>query len=792
MQTHFLLIGLSICRQPVATVFRLSISALLLLLLSIWPAPGQSSNTNSTRKVFRDRVEPHWLKGNDRFWYRLDLADNTKEFLLVDALNGKRGPAFDHERLAKALSDQTTNVVQATKLPVESIKFSDDGKSMVVMTADANWDCDLETYRLTRRPAEEKKSGGDEASGIPERRRRRPAAVVTSAGVRSPDGVWEAQVRGHNLYLKNEKDGTEKILTYNANPTDSYSRNAQRDRAVEMEYDTKEPESPIPDVYWAPDSKRLVAMRTKAGTQRTVYLIDSSPEDQLQPKLESYPYLKPGDDVPIRNPHLFEVESAAEVPISDALFRNPWSIQNVRWNTNSLEFSFEFNQRGHQVFRILGVNAKTGIVRPVVDEQTSTFFCYSAKFFAEYLDSTEEIIWMSERDGWNHIYLYDAHKGMVKNQITKGEWVVRGVEKVDSEKRTIWFRAGGIQPGQDPYYVHYCRVNFDGSGLKVLTEGNGNHTATFSPDHRFLVDTWSRVDLPPVTELRSGEDGHLICRVEEADAAALFTEGWKAPERFVAKGRDGVTDIYGIIYLPSNFDAKRKYPLIEEIYAGPQDSFVPKSFRASYRYDELAKRGFIIVQIDGMGTSNRSKKFHDVCWKNLADAGLPDRILWIKAAAAKYPYIDLERVGIYGGSAGGQSALGALLTHGDFYKVAAADCGCHDNRMDKIWWNEQWMGWPLGPWYEEQSNVTLAHNLKGKLLLTVGELDRNVDPCSTMQVVRALIRADKDFELIVFPGGGHGSGSSPYGNKRRIEFFERNLLGRDSSPQKLSALSGSN
>ena len=290
----------------------------------------------------------------------------------------------------------------------------------------------------------------------------------------------------------------------------------------------------------------------------------------------------------------------------------------------------------------------------------------------------------------------------------------------------------------------------------ILTEGDGTHSAQFSPDHRFFIDTWSRVDLPPVNELRRSDDGKLVCKLEEADASELFATGWQPPERFVAKGRDGVTDIYGVIFRPTNFDPNKKYPVIENIYAGPQDSFVPKSFRASYEQEELAELGFIVVQIDGMGTSNRSKKFHDVCWKNLGDAGFPDRILWMKAAAAKYPYMDLTRVGIYGTSAGGQNALRGLLAHGDFYKAAAADCGCHDNRMDKIWWNEQWMGWPVGPHYDEQSNVTQAHKLQGKLLLMVGEMDKNVDPASTMQVVNALIKADKDFELIVFPGAGHG------------------------------------
>ena len=236
-----------------------------------------------------------------------------------------------------------------------------------------------------------------------------------------------------------------------------------------------------------------------------------------------------------------------------------------------------------------------------------------------------------------------------------------------------------------------------------------------------------------MSELRRSEDGKLVCGLEEADSRELFATGWRPPERFVAKGRDGLTDIYGIIFRPPRFDPQKQYPVIESVYAGPQDSFVPKSFRASYAWEKLAERGFVMVQADGMGTSNRSKKFHDVCWRNLADAGFPDRILWLKAAAAKYPWMDLARVGIYGGSAGGQSALRALLAYGDFYKAAAADCGCHDNRMDKIWWNEQWMGWPVGPHYEEQSNVTQAGKLQGKLLLTVAELDKNVDPSSTMQ-----------------------------------------------------------
>ena len=571
----------------------------------------------------------------------------------------------------------------------------------------------------------------------------------------SPDGKWRAFVKDYNLMVRSLEDGEEVALSSDGTKDDAYG-----DR-----------------VYWSPDSKRLVGIRTTSGEDHKVYLVESSPKNQVQPKLHTLDYRKPGDRVPVAKPQLFDVIAQRQIPVSDGLFPNPWSVSEVRWGADSSRFTFLYNQRGHQVLRIVGVDAKTGEPKPIVDEQSKTFIDYSGKAFTDYLDETGEIIWMSERDGWNHLYLYDAKTAQMKNQITKGEWVVRGVERVDREKRQIWFRAGGIRPGQDPYYLHFCRVNFDGSGLLVLTEGDGMHNVEFSPDRRFVIDTWSRVDQPPVNELRRAEDGKHVCELERGDWSELLKTGWQTPERFVAKGHDGETDIYGIINRPTNFDPKKKYPVIENIYAGPQGSFTPKAFSSLNNMQSLAELGFIVVQMDGMGTSYRSKKFHDVCWKNLGDAGFPDRILWMKAAAAKYPFMDLARVGIYGGSAGGQNALRALLAHGDFYKAAVADCGCHDNRMDKIWWNEQWMGWPIGPHYDEQSNVTLAHKLTGKLLLTVGELDKNVDPASTMQVVNALIKADKDFELIVFPGAGHGAGGSPYGRRRMQDFFVRHLLG---------------
>jgi dipeptidyl aminopeptidase/acylaminoacyl peptidase len=574
-------------------------------------------------------------------------------------------------------------------------------------------------------------------------------------GAPSPDGQWAAYLRNRNVFIRNVKSGAETALTTDGSDQDAYEG----------------------ELLWSPDSRRLLAVRTEAGQEHKVYAVESSPKDQVQPKLQSWDYLKPGDKIARRRPYLFDIQGQRRIVIKEDLFANPWSLSELRWEPDGRRFTFLYNQRGHQVVRIVAVDAESGAASALIEEAPATFVDYSNKIFYRSFEKTAEILWMSERDGWNHLYLFDAKTGKLKSQITRGEWVVRGVDRVDEEKRQIWFHAGGIHPGQDPYYLHYARVNFDGSGLTILTEGDGTHHVEYSPDRRFLIDTWSRVDQPPVTELRRTGDGKRICELERADASALIAAGWRPPERFVAKGRDGTTDIYGVIHRPVRFDPKQKYPVIEAIYAGPHGYFVPKEFHAFHGAQEMAELGFIVVQIDGMGTNWRSRAFHDVSWKKVGDSGFPDRILWIKAAAEKYPEMDPTRVGIYGGSAGGQSALGALLTHGDFYHAAAADCGCHDNRMDKIWWNEAWMGWPIGPHYAEQSNVTLAHKLQGKLLLTVGELDHNVDPASTMQVVNALIKADKDFEFVIIPGADHGCGESPYGKRRRADFFVRNLLG---------------
>ncbi|MBS0265278.1 MAG: prolyl oligopeptidase family serine peptidase, partial [Planctomycetes bacterium] len=571
----------------------------------------------------------------------------------------------------------------------------------------------------------------------------------------SPDNRWTAIIDQHNLAIRpTDGAGETVVLSQDGDEHHSYQFRA-----------------------WSPDSTKLVAFRIEPVEEQKVYLIESSPRGGGRAKLHERLYPLPGDPFPKFELNIFDVATREQIrpDVEKVDFGEPV----IRWNATGEAFTYEKYDRGHQRFRLIEVQVATGKTRDVIDEKAETFI-WSAHTEdvgvrrITWLENSPALIYCSERDGWRSLYLVDVAQGQIQHRITPPGWVVRGVDRIDETQRQLWFRASGMHADQDPYFIHFFRVNFDGSGLVALTAGNGNHSVQYSPQQEFLIDSWSRVDLPPAHALRRVSDGSLVCDLEQADISELSATGWQAPEVFVAKGRDGATDIWGIICRPLNFDPSAKYPIIESIYAGPQGSFVPKTFGPQRRFSSLTDLGFIVVQIDGMGTANRSKAFHDVCWKNLKDAGLPDRILWHQAAAKKYPQYDLSRVGIYGVSAGGQNAVAAVLFHSDFYKAAVAGCGCHDNRLDKASWNEQWMGYPVGPQYSECSNIDNAHRLKGPLLLVVGEMDDNVPPESTYRLADALIRADKDFELVVVPGAGHGLGGA-YGTAKMHRFFTRHL-----------------
>jgi dipeptidyl aminopeptidase/acylaminoacyl peptidase len=577
----------------------------------------------------------------------------------------------------------------------------------------------------------------------------------------SPDGKSQVYLKDNNLWVK--LNGEERALTTNGDSTYYYSAWGS----------------------FSADGRYYATVRIKPAPKHYVYYVESSPKDRLEPVLHKQEYAKPGDSLNYRVPVIVEMATGRVIEPSTDLFKSQYQVTAPRWDADNEHVTFEFNERGHKTYRVLELSAKTGLVRTLIEEKNDKYINYNRQRRIDLQDG-KRIVWTSERDGRNHIYLYDRQKGQLIRQVTKGEYYVRGIQHVDEKAGIIYFSACGMNKGEDPYLIHYYKIGLNGKGLVCLTPEEGNHSVTYTEDMVYLIDTYSTVTTPPVTVLRSGKDGKILRTLETADITALEAVGWKAPEVFVAKGRDGKTDMWGLIQRPSNFDPNKKYPIIEYIYSGPGDQYVPKTFTPwLYYLQNMAELGFIVVQVDAMTTSYRTREFEEVCYKNLKDGGLPDRIAWIKAAAEKYPYMDIDRVGIYGCSAGGQNALAAVLWHGDFYKAAYAACGCHDNRMDKIWWNEQWMSYPIDSSYVECSNVENAYRLERPLMLVVGELDDNVDPASTMQVVNALEKAGKDFELVVIPGAHHTMGES-YGDHKRYDFFVRHLLGVD--PPKWSEL----
>lgn len=801
-------------------------------------AYGESLNG----KVFRDSVDPNWSENGSRFWYRIETSSDKFEYVLIDPETETREVLFDPEQLANFLEEQSKEKIDTRPLPFAELKYQDSDDTVSFVWKGKQWNYHRADNRLEAseiKPASLKafrnrsgpkkspssstrteivfenrtdltldlywvnQSGKQVSYGTLAPGETRSQSTYTghvwqvanesrwplatfrareglgyaaitledesqedaslskprNQGL-SPNGEWIATIKDGNVTLKKVSIDSTQVLTTDGDSTDGYAFKAS----------------------WAPDSSSFVVTRVRSEPKRQIEIVETAPDDQLQPKTHTIDYIKPGDPLPVSAPVLFSIDDPRPKPVDLSAYGSAFNTSGLieyTWAPDSSEIYLNFNQRGHQNYYILAINAETAEIREIVAESSNTFIDWTEKTWRKWLPDTGELIWTSERDGWNHLYLYDTTTGSVKNRITAGEWVVRAVKHVDVEQRRIWFMANGLREKEDPYFQHLCSINFDDSDFRILTEGSGTHSVEFSPDKTHFLDTWSRIDQPPVTELRRSDDGSLIKTLETAEWSELLETGWTIPEPFVAKGRDGKTDIYGIIVKPSHFDPGKRYPVVEEIYAGPHSAFVPKAFNPLKRLHSIAELGFIVVRIDGMGTDHRGKEFHKIAWKNLKDSGFPDRIAWMKAAAETRSWMDLSRVGIYGGSAGGQSAMRAVLDHADFYKTAVADCGCHDNRMDKIWWNEQWLGWPLDESYVENSNVEHAHRLGGNLLLVVGEMDMNVDPASTYQVVDALIKADKDFEFLPIPGAGHGAAETPYGKKRRMQFLAKHLLNFD-------------
>lgn len=739
--------------------------ALPLMLLSSGPAFAQGTLEDYNRayslrqkfsgyQVYHSDVNPHWVTGTSSFWY-LQRTPQGNEYLLVDADRQTRRPLFVRDSLAVQLQQSLGRRVDARNLPLDKGNLEASLDVFRFVCDGYNWRYEIAANRLTR-----------EGKVPPRGKGRHWMETDDEKGwgpVTSPDGKYEAYIKNDNIFVRDKANGRERQLSQDGTLSNYYSSYIQ----------------------WSPDSRKVLSCRIRPVQKRYVYYVESSPRDQLQPKLHQQEYAKPGDELPFKVPCIFHVETGQRCIPETSLFAHQYSLSYLRWDADSKSVTFEYNERGHKTYRVLELSAEDGKVRTLIEEKEEKYVNYPL-IYRNYLQDGKHILWTSERDNYNHLYLYDRTTGRPVRQITKGRWYVRGVQHVDEQNQWIYFSANGMNPKEDPYLIHYYRIGFDGKGLVELTPDEGMHQAWFSSDYRYLVDVYSKVDTPPVAVLRDARTGRQVMPLEQADISRLEANGWRAPEVFSAKGRDGKTDIWGVIYRPTNFDPSRKYPVVEYIYSGPGGQHVPKSF-SSYNWwmTSLAELGFIVVQVDGMSTSFRSKDFEEVCYKNLKDAGLPDHMAWLQEAARRYPYIDLERVGIFGSSAGGQEAMSAVLFHPEFYKAAYSACGCHDNRMDKIWWNELWMGYPVDSSYIENSNVEQAHRLERPLMLVVGEMDDNVDPASTMQVVNALIKANKDFELVVVPGAGHTMGDN-FGEHKRYDFFVRHLMGVE--PPKWNAI----
>lgn len=720
----------------------------------------------------RDIAEPaQWSHGGKRFHYRKTVEDGFA-FVEVQTCSLRRRDPFDATKLATALSEATDTTHEALRLPFETFTYASDSNdtAIIVSVAGSSWTCNIgekgnaETYSCSKLPP--RPGNRPRGFGVV----RDPKVPANNSPRKSPDGKLEAFVKDHNVVVRSAgSNGTVTALSQDGTSDDFY-----------------DPET----IVWSPDSSKLVAYRVKPGFAREAIRVEAAPTSQKQPIVHRQLYPKPGDDIDQEQPVLFNVEERASLEIDDELFPTPWQLSRPVWRRDSAEFVFDYQRRGHSQARVIAVDSATGSARAIVTEEADTFVYADRRYRYDIGDGSDEMLWISERDGWRHLYLVSTPDGSI-SQITEGDWLVRDVLRVDQDKRIIYFSANGIDAdeGKDPYFKHVFSVGFDGSDLTRLTKVDASHEVVVSPDFKYYVDTYSRVDLPTISELRS-INGTLIETLEKGDISDLAAAGFQAPEVFVAKGRDNTTDIWGLIVRPHDYDPKKTYPVIENIYAGPHDSFVPKTFWPFGYHsggDKVigmqaqADLGFIVVQMDGMGTANRNKAFHDIAWKDLADSGFPDRILWHRAVAEKYPNYDLTGgVGIYGASAGGQSSLNALLFHNSFYKFAVAYAGCYDNRMDKISWNEQWLGWPVDESYSAASGVDNADKFEGQILLINGEQDSNVDPASTLQVVDALIKEEKDFELLIVPGAEHTVGRSTepidYVQRRQMDFFVRKML----------------
>jgi dipeptidyl aminopeptidase/acylaminoacyl peptidase len=723
---------------------------------------AESFLTANTQKYI-DHVagKPTWLSG-DRFWYRTLTAQGS-EFVLVNAVKGSKAPAFNHEKLAQALSAASGKSYTASMLPFQSFTFSPDEKSILFSADGKSWKCDLKTYQVSQ-------DGTSKAKTEEE----------TRSELMSPDGKKAILIKDFNLWVRDVASSKMTQLTTDGVKNFGYATDNAGWR-----------HSDKPVLLWSPDSKKIFTYQQDERKVGDMYLVTTNVG---HPKLEAWKYPLPGDSavamlhrviVDVETPKVIRLQIPADVhrsTIGDDISRGG-VLNDAAWNEDASQLVFVSTSRDHKEEKIRMADAGTGAVKEIFEEKSATQFESGQRGISwRFLPAAKEIIWYSERDNWGHLYLYDAVSGKLKNQITKGDWLVTQVVKVDEKNRVIYFMANAKESG-NPYFSHFYKINFDGSNLALLTPEPGMHTVSLSTSENYFIDSYSQPDVAPVMVVRN-LNGKLISELEKTDLTRLKATGWKAPIPFSVKANDGKTDIYGLMYTPTKLDSAKKYPLVDYIYPGPQGGSVGSwSFAASRRDNQaLAELGFVVIELEGTSNPLRSKSFHDMNYGQMADNTLPDQISGIKQLAAKYNWIDTSRVGMHGHSGGGFATACAMFIYPDFFKVGISESGNQDNRNYEDDWGERYIGLLKNDAngvsnYEAQANQVHAKNLKGKLLLAHGMMDDNVPPYNTMLVLEALEKANKDYDLIIFPNSRHGYASfAPYMMRRRWDYFVRHLL----------------
>ena len=617
------------------------------------------------------------------------------------------------------------------------------------------------------------------------------APAPAKDAVLSPDGVWEAFTRDHDVWLRSVATGEERAIT-----TDGEDKNDYGNPLLSPLTTGDIADPPPPSISWSPDSSKLLFCRVDQREAPQFHLVQSVPKDgSIRPLLHSYAYPLPGDEVvPLARLVCADLDAGSVTavnidPIEVQYHGPPVYGDGLWWSADSATIYFVRQGRGYFRIDLSIIDATTGAARSAISEESSTGIDPSVwrgtsnvRIFAD----GSRVVWYSQRDGWGHLYLYDADSGSLIRQLTSGSYEVSNVEYVDEAAGLVYFTAMGRESDRDPYYGHLYRVSLEGGEPELLTPEDADHSVHLAPGGGCFIDNYSTLDQAPMILLRAA-DGSIICELERTDISALEATGWQKPERFKAKARDGSSDIYGVIFRPSDLDAEAQYPVVDYIYGGPQAIQAPAAFADAAREREknfweaqsLAELGFVVVMIDGLGMPGRSKAHHDHSYRNLPDNGLPDHISAIRQLADRFDYLDISRVGIFGHSAGGYASCRAMFTYPDFYKVAVSSAGNHDHRLDKATWVERYMGLPVAEHYVFSANQNHAQNLQGKLLLIHGDMDENVHVASTMVVVDALIKANKDFDLLIMPNQPHSSTHHPYFVRRRWDYFVRHLLGVD-------------